>query len=105
MTSITRPELTGNDMRDIITHLATYYSPSVGQRHVDYIFQYRWEEAMTSGLSSIVGSLRDLEAVFNSGGDDGVRSMLVGGGRDKLRDGVGKLEPLRYWKLGRQESG
>jgi len=95
--------LIGNDMRDIITHIATYASPNVGQRHVDYVFQYRWEVLFERGVTWVFAVLVNLDAVYQADGDEGVK-LAHPKLYDDLRQGEGKLEALRYWRASRQSS-
>jgi len=81
----------------MITHLATYFAPSAGQRHVDYVFQYRWEEEFYRGTNHLSRVLGQLERSLIEGGD--VEVLLnFPSKRDPLRSGQGRLEPLRYWR-------
>jgi len=87
-----------SDYRDMIFHLATYFAPSVGKRHVDFVFQYKWEEKFKRGTIYLEEVLSYLEKTYLSGGDGAVRVTFGSNGPDPLRDGVGPIVPLRYWK-------
>jgi hypothetical protein len=88
----------GADYRDMIIHLATYFAPSVGKRHVDFAFQYKWEDEFYRGTAYLENKLRRLEEVYKDGGDGAVRVSFGSFGPDALREGLGSIEKLRYWK-------
>lgn len=91
--------LWSSDYRDMITHLATYFGPDLHQKHIDYVFQYKWESEFEKGTIHLKTLLQDMNQAYKTLGDSGIVSMYGSGTRDPLKEGSSPITPLRYWKV------
>jgi len=92
--------INSSDIRDIIMHLSTYYSPSLTASDVDFIFQYRWISVYSQGqgMPRIINELQQANAM-SPGSRDEWLTQRYPSSRDPLRPSLNQLRQLRYWKI------